>query len=79
MKFTVTIDDTIAAAILAHHGQADAPDPVEAMRGLVQFTLAAEAINAAKVAAMKEAESQIESTLDAALEGKFSVSADEGE
>lgn len=73
MKFTLTVDDDLATAILAHHGQADAEDPAEAMRGLVEYTLSAEARNATKAALMKSAEEQIVASLDAALDGKFVV------
>lgn len=76
MKFTLTIADDIAAAILAHHGQADAEDPTEAMRGLVEWTLSQEARNASKTAALKSAAEQIEAGLDATLEGKFTVTKD---
>ena len=73
MKFTLVIADDIAAAILAHHGQSDAEDPADAMRVLVEFTLSAEARNAAKSAAMKSAEFLIEAGLDSELDGKFTV------
>jgi hypothetical protein len=78
MKFLLTVDDELASAILARHGQQDAENPVEAMRGLVEYTLSAEARNATKAAAMKSAEEQIVAGLDAALEGKFVVANEAG-
>jgi len=73
MKFTLTIDENVASAILTHHGQQNTEDPVEAMRGLVEYTLSAEARNATKAELMKSAEEQITAGLDAALDGKFVV------
>lgn len=79
MKFTLTIADDIATAILAHHGQAEAADPTEAMRGLVAYTLEVEAKNAVRAAATKAAAEQIDAGLDAALAGKFTVTKEDPE
>lgn len=77
MRFIITVDDEVAAAIIAHHGWTDVENPAEAMRAMIEFTLQGEAKNAVRTAALKQAEAQIDATIDATLEGKFNVTTEQ--
>ena len=70
MKFTIEIDESVAAAICERHGAENSP---EGMAQLIQYTLGIEAKNALTEQKQKAAAEVIAAEVSEALNGTFGV------
>lgn len=73
MKIIIEIDDAAASAVAANHGASEVEDIAETMRGLVEYALRQEVVNAFRNAQMRSAEQQINQQIEEMIGTVFTV------